>query len=211
MIAKKIAFDTETGGTDPTKHPILTAYFLALDENLEKIDSLDIAIRPEAPFDEITEEALNVNGIKMEEHLARTDLVTRQEAAELIRKFVKKYTGKSKNSALPEPMGHNVQFDLEMLRNQILPGTALKEVFHYRVVDTFPISSLLKEVGLLPKEVGKLTSIAEHYGLGTSGAHDAKFDVYLCVNVYKRMVETLKALKNNAGNSSKNILELIEQ
>jgi DNA polymerase III epsilon subunit-like protein len=205
--AKYICFDTETGGRDETKNPILTAFFLALDENFQELDSLDIAIRPEAPFDLIEDEALGVNGIVMADHMARTDLMSREEAGKAIMAFCKKNKVKSPS----EPMGHNVQFDIDMLKAQLLTRQQYKDSFHYRVVDTFPICNLFKQVGFLPKESGKLTSIADHYGIHYDKAHEAKADVYLCVKVYKKMIETIESLKNNAGASSKSILELIEQ
>lgn len=208
--AKYIAFDTETGGTDPEKHPILTAFFLVLDEDFNEIASLDLAVRPEAPFDVIEAEALAVNNINMEEHLARKDLVSRKEAGTLLKAFVKKHKGTGVHGR-PSPLGHNVQFDIDMLKNQILTKEEYNDIIHYRVVDTSPIANFYKAAGLLPKESGKLTSIAEFYGFEVSGAHDAKFDVYLCLNVYKKMISTLESLKNNSSNSSKSILELIEQ
>ena len=78
-------------------------------------------------------------------------------------------------------------------------------------MDTFPICNLYKHVGLLPKEAGKLTFLADFYQIPYTKAHDAKVDVYLMVNVYRKMIESIENLKNNTGGSSKNILELIEQ
>jgi len=206
--AKYIAFDTETGGTDSLANPILTAFFLILDEDLQEIDSLDLAIRPEAPFDVVEEEALSINGINMEQHLARTDILSRAEASEAITEFIKKH---NKTKTALEPLGHNVAFDIDMLKAQLFTKEQYGKLFHYRVVDTFPISNLLKQVGMLPKEVGKLTTLADHYKIPYEKAHEAKVDVYLCVDVYRNMIKSLKSLMENTGSSSKNILELIEQ
>jgi DNA polymerase III epsilon subunit-like protein len=211
MSCKYIGFDTETGGTNPEKNPILTMYMLALDEDLSPLDSLDLAIRPEAPFDVLEEEALAVNGIDMQKHLARPDLISRAEASQKIKDFVVKNTASKRKDARPQLLGHNVYFDKDMLNFQIMPRAEAELLFHYRIVDTLPVTNFLKLVGLMPKEVGNLTSIGKHFGFDVSGTHDAKVDVLLCIKVYKAMIELVKNLKDNAGVSSKSILELIEQ
>lgn len=89
-----------------------------------------------------------------------------------------------------EPLGHNVSGDIRLVKeNLISEGSWLKYV-SYRTQDTGVVGNFLKKQGKIPKEIsGSLSSLAEHFKIDSSKAHDAKGDVEMTVNVYKEMLK----------------------
>jgi DNA polymerase III epsilon subunit-like protein len=89
-----------------------------------------------------------------------------------------------------EPLGHNVDGDIRLVKeNLISEGSWLKYV-SYRVQDTGVVGNFLKKQGKIPKEIsGSLSSYAEHFKVDNTKAHDAKADVIMCINVYKEMLK----------------------
>ena len=61
-----ICFDTETSGLDHTKYNLLTAHFIILNKDLERIDSLDLKIKH--PHYTIHPKALEINNIDIVSH-----------------------------------------------------------------------------------------------------------------------------------------------
>ena len=207
-----LATDAETGGTDPKVNPILTAYFAALDENFNLVNELSLFI---SPFEGsvVEEEALAANGIRLEEHLARPDILTPAQAAEALLKFlndIQAINGKRKGSS-PMPLGHNVTFDLNMYTEQLIPVKTWDSLVSYKTVDTFVYTNLLKKVEMLPKDLGSLGSLIKFYDIDDLGAHNAKADVHMTISVYRKMTESLLNLKNNVSAQPKiDVLKEIE-
>ncbi len=206
--AKYLALDSETGGVNPKINPILTAYFAAVSEDLVIIDELNLKIKPKDGMI-IEKEALEVNKINMDEHLASPDLVTPEQAKELIQAFNKKHkpSGKSKL----RPLGHNVIFDEMALWEQVMTQDEWEKNVSYGRIDTKVLCDMLKDAGLLPPELGNLGSVSEHFGVSVGTAHEAKSDVLTAINVYAKMLEMLKTLKSGASILTGDLLSQIER
>ena len=73
-------FDCETGGVDPDKHSLLTAYFGIYNEDLVLIDELDLQLKPSDLSKLVVQpEALKVTGIDLNEHLKDPQTITYEE------------------------------------------------------------------------------------------------------------------------------------
>ena len=206
--AKYLAFDTETGGLDETRNPILTAYFAIIGEDYGTLDELYLFIKPEAPFDVVEQGALDVNKIDMAKHLERSDLITREQAKSQLTSFLKKNKPKG---AKVKPLGHNVDFDIRMVKAQILPHKEWESLIHYGKIDTKMAGDLLKEAGWLPPEIGTLGSLVKHFGIAQLGAHDAKNDTLMTVEAYKKLIDMLASKKDSGGDTSLDVLSLLEK
>lgn len=203
-----LAFDTETGGFDPNKNPILTAYFAVVGEDYGILDELYLFIKPESPFEIVEPKSLEVNKIVMSQHLERADLVSRAQAKEALVSFLKK--NKPKGTKL-RPLGHNVEFDIQMLKAQIFKPEEWEDLIHYSKMDTKMSIDLLKDAGWLPGEIGTLESVVKHFSITQLGAHDAKNDTLMMIEAYKKIVDLLASKKSSSSDLSFDVLSLLEK
>jgi DNA polymerase III epsilon subunit-like protein len=206
--AKYIGFDFETGGLDPEKNPILTGYFCALDKDLNILGDLELSILPDSPYAEVDKDALKVNKIDLEKHMAQA--ITRAEASARLGEFLTKFGGKNKKDKnRPRPLGHNVAFDLGFLPQLISKGS-IEERLHYGNICTKVLTDFFKEVGVLPEDVGNLESLVRYFNIPKLNAHTAKDDTLMMVGVYGKMIQMIKS--STGGSSlSVDILSMLEK
>jgi DNA polymerase III epsilon subunit-like protein len=210
---KLIAFDFETGGINPQLNPILTGYFAAIDIDNNIVAELNLKIAPSEQFSVVEPEALKVNGLNMERHLKDPETLSLTEAQIKVSDFIKTYGVKGKKVRKPSPFGHNVHFDIGMATAQLVSKEFWDDYLSYRVVDTFPISSFLKEVGILPPEVGSLESLVSYLNIPKLKAHEAKGDTLMTFGVYLKMIDAVKNLAENSNKStvSNDLLAILEK
>jgi oligoribonuclease (3'-5' exoribonuclease) len=201
-----VAFDLETGGTDEKKNAILTGYFMVLDRDLNLIEDLELYFNP--PETVIIEKgALEANGINMEDHLRRADLVTYQQGAEKLVDLLKR--NKPKRSKL-RPMGYNILFDIKFITQNLIEKESWESLTHYALADAFNIVNFLKDIEFIPQELGSLGSVVKHFSINEGLFHNAKDDVKMSVEVYKKLGDMVSSLKNNNGAQTLDLLEIIE-
>lgn len=205
---KYFAFDFETAGLDPSKSPALTAYFAAVDSNFNIIEDLELQIKPEEPYSLIEEEALKVNNIDLLKHISDPKTISRLEAGEKLKEFLKKHKGKTR--AKPRPLGHNVMFDIAFTR-QLLSQSEWESSVHYGVVCTSVTTTVLKDAGILPEIVGNLSSLVKHFGVEQRNAHTAKDDVLMMIDVYAKMIQMLKANTEGSSDLAVDVLSMLEK
>lgn len=208
---KYLAFDTETGGLNPNTSPILTAYFAVVGEDFGIIEEIFLKIRPEAPFEEISKEALGVNKIDIAKHLESPDTLSRGQASEKLYDLIKKYQPRKYPglSSKLRPLGQNIEFDIDMIRTQLIPKEDWEKYVHYSKVDTKMIADFLKDAGWLPPEIGRLDSMVRHFDIPMLDTHDAKNDTLMTIEVYKKFTDLLSQRKNT--DFSVDILSLLEK
>lgn len=189
-----IFFDLETGGLDWIKHPIIQLAAVAVDAELNEIESFECKLK----FDMASAdpEALLMN--HYDSDVWEKDAIEQKDAISRFGKFLNKYSDIERISMRGNPYrvaqlaGHNAQgFDFEFVRhlykvhNAFLPAS-------YRVLDTLQRASwFFFENPELPKpEDLKLGTLAKHFGVEVDGsAHDALTDARMTIGIYKRMVE----------------------
>jgi len=205
-----LAFDSETGGLNPSTADILTLYMAVVDENFKVLEELDLKLKPDQSRLPVAEAgALKVNGIDLHKHLADPETITYSEAKEKIVVLLKKYLKKRGRYSNLTPLGQNVDFDIKWLQYHILPEDEYDEYVHYGKMDTKMISDFFKSCGWFPKDVGNLGSIAKHLNITLSNAHNARADTLACVEVYKKMVELMES-KKDGGGQSVDLIALLE-
>jgi DNA polymerase III alpha subunit (gram-positive type) len=206
---KYLAFDTETGGLFPHKNPVLTAYFAVVGEDFGIIDELDLRIKPEAPFLEVDAGALEVNKIDLAKHVEDPRTVSREEASRLLVQFLKKNKPAGRSPKL-RPMGHNIDFDINMIKAQLIAPETYEDLLHYGKVDTKMVIDFLKDSDWLPQDIGRLESAVRYFGITQLGAHDAKNDTLMMIEVYTKLVDILRNSKKSSV-TSLDILSLLEK
>lgn len=193
---KLMPFDCETGGVDPKKSDLLTAYFCITDENLNVIDELDLKLKPDSGDVRAEADALKVNGIILEEHLADPETITYSEGSKKLKEFLKKHSPKKRGI---RPAGHNIAFDIGFVTEHLISKEEWDSFCHYRVLDTTPICTFLQDIAVWPARVGSLTSIVEYLGLPMLKAHTAKDDVLMWVSAYKKIKEQFISIAKGGG------------
>lgn len=166
--------DTETGGRDPARHPLLTVGLVTLTPAGEVTRPLHLRVR-HAQYD-VDAEAMAVNGIDLEAHDAAA------QPPEVVADAIRAYAREAGRVILG---GHNLTFDTGFLR-PLLPD--LSALFRRGRVDTKLSAQFLIHAGLLPRKVGTgLDRLAGHFGLEYQ-AHDALEDAAVTARVYAELL-----------------------
>lgn len=179
---KRLFIDTETTGLSPTKHQVLTLGMVIAQIKDNKINLLDekhLFIKHKKyninPF------AMRVNKINILEH--NKIGLTPKSACKKINSFLEN------NSLFNTPIvGHNVSFDINFL-NSLFSTECLDYPFHIQKEDTRLMWNNLKKQGLInPLYNSKLKTIAEHFQIDYSKAHNALSDCHITAQVYHRLM-----------------------
>lgn len=180
-----LVFDCETTGLVANCN-VLTAYFIILDNEYNIIDELDLKIK--YPFYIIFPKALEINKIDILEHDKKA--ISKNEATNSLINFLKKYETKF------TIIGHNINFDIDMLKNNnILSENDINIYFEPQYLDTYLLAKKLKK----EKKISKLQSLSLSklcYYLDINlesncnlDFHNAKYDTYMTINLYKKLIE----------------------
>jgi DNA polymerase III epsilon subunit-like protein len=208
-----IPFDTETGGLNPDTTDVLTLYMAVMDEEFKILDELDLKLKPDGGRLPIAEaEALAVNKINLQEHMANPATITYSEAKEKIVTMLKKYLKKNGRYSNLIPLGHNVPFDVGYTQKYILPKDEWEKILHYAYFDTSPIVTFLKRCGWFPRELGNLGSVVDFMNVPKRAAHNAKEDTLMCADVAKAMIAMMISKKNSSssGSQQQDLISLLE-
>ena len=209
MSQLTLAFDTETGGLNPKKEDLLTAYFCILDQDFKLIDEIYLKLKPDNGRLPIANPgALKVNKIDLKKHLEDPETITYSEANKKLIAFLKKHHKKSGRFNNLRPLGHNIQFDIDYCQEYIISRDEWDSLIHYAKVDSKGIVDFLKDCQWLPPELGKLETVARHFGIPIREAHNAREDTLMCVEAYKKIVEMVKAKKDSSR--SEDLISLLE-
>jgi len=169
-----IFVDTETGGRDPARHPLLTVGLVTLTPAGQVTRPLHLRVR-HGQYD-VDPEAMAVNGIDLDAHHAAA------EPPEAVADAVRAYARETGQVILG---GHNLHFDTGFLR-PLLPD--LGQVFRRGRVDTKLSAQFLIHAGLLPRKLGTgLDQLAGHFGFEYR-AHDALEDAAVTARVYAELL-----------------------
>lgn len=193
-MRKYFLFDTETGGLDAKTISLLSFFGLVLDQDLTPIDTIDLVIRPDDGIYHLDIEAMKVNRINILDHHEKT--ITECEAGKALQNFLFKHTAAiSPRPFTLIPTGHNIgRLDIPM-GERLVGFDNWDRSMSRRTLDTGTIAQFLMLQGILPETNNcSLRQLCEHYKIDYSGAHNAKSDVYITLEVLKAMVKERPAI-----------------
>ncbi|MBS1661748.1 MAG: 3'-5' exonuclease [Bacteroidetes bacterium] len=182
MKADKILFiDTETGGTDPASHSLLSLALVVWKE-MEILASLEILINDGQL--NVTEKALEINGIDLDNH--RKKALPPATAIKKLDRFLNTHFQKEEKITLG---GHNITFDVNFLNTFLTRnGYSFGSRFSHRYVDT---SSILFYLYLTKKLKRKLTASQDafdYFGIAVDGRHTALGDAIATAQLFTNLV-----------------------
>ena len=190
----------------------MTAYFVIHNEDGDFLEDLELFMKPDEGEFTVTQEALDVTGIDLKNHLEDPRTVPYSEAKETLMAFLEKHKIKGKRNHFT-PCGQNIGFDEGFVMGVLVPQEEWRKLVHYRAIDTLQILTFLQDVGFLPKELGNLGSQVEYFGIPVGKAHDAKGDVRMTVDVYRAYCKMMAGAKDNISGAStnNNLLSIVER
>lgn len=204
-------YDCETGGKNSKVNSLLTAYFAVYDNNLILIDDLYLQLKPNEIEDlNVEAEALKVNKINLRDHVEDPSTLTYEDGKARLLELLNTYKIPKKRKHY-RPCGHNIAFDNNFLFDQLISQEEWEETVHYNPIDTLRITTFLQDVGMLPPELGRLTSLAEYFGIPFEEAHNAREDIKMNVEVYKALKKIMKTHKMNSIAGAESLLKIIEE
>ena len=175
-------YDSETGGTDPTRHDIIEVGCILTDPSGERLQSeYATKILPERP---VEPDAARVNGYDMQRW--KVEAVSLEIAINHI-------LAMGRGAVF---LAHNAAFDWSFLQTAI-DKLGKRWICSYRL-DTITLALPLLRAGKVSDL--KLSTLVRYFGIEQKNSHSAMSDVYACREVYLRLMKLYsKAL--DAGES----------
>lgn len=194
-----LGIDCETGGLT-NKFTLLQAYFGIYDKNLNLINELKLNIKPKDNMYIVTPEALEVNKINLKEHSLTA--LTIEEASEKLIIFLHKNKECLDSGFIP--IGHNLSFDYDFIFNTLINRADFERFCHHSYLDTKQTSEFLIRAGLIAPESTKLKNLAKYFNLPheEQKLHDSSYDVKITIQVYEKILNLVKNLKENSNEDS---------
>jgi len=176
--------DTETGGLDASRNPIIQAAWIIEDDSGEVIQERAMDIVPERD-DEFNLGALEINGFTLERLKAGKGLAYMMDMLKI--------------DCLPRMglwvCGHNVQFDINFLHAAAKKSNYYLSMFldTRLVLDTRSILAYYKKLKIVSPNDCKLTTACKYFGIEID-AHDALSDI----RATRRLYQILDGLAESA-------------
>lgn len=185
--------DTETGGLHPQNNPICEIAFVVLNNKLEEVDRYSAInkgynnIQTGEPL-KYDQRALDVHGISMKEINAGISI---EQSVKNMDEIFSKYSKKTSKVVL---VGHNMDFDMKMLRYAY--AVCKKDITKYtfeNVQDTLKISHMAwgHDDSM---ENFKLPTCCERIGVSIADSHRALGDVLSTVKLFQHHVLNLRSV-----------------
>lgn len=209
-----LGFDLETGGFDKKKHTITEAYFAIWDENWNFVEDLHMYLKNDAGEVIGEQEAFRATGIDPELLLTSPNTLTYTQGRIKLLSLLERHKIPKKRIHY-RPLGQNIiAFDIPFMQEQgFLSETQLKKAgIHHNALDSTCIVTWLKDMGVLPSDVGNLGSLVDYFNLPKGTAHRAKDDVWMQMEVYRKLCDLFrKNVATGLGSSADNdLLKIVE-
>ena len=165
-----LGFDTETGGIGDDKS-LLTAYFgfyELVNGKFNKLDELDLKIKPDDNVYHLTAESLEINKINIIEH--NKVAIFEKIAGQQLYKKLQEWHVVSKEKLIP--VGHNINFDIRKVTTTLISIGSWEGFVSYRVMDTCTIAQFYRICGKLPDNLScSLGHLSGYYKVQVNGKH----------------------------------------
>jgi len=182
MIDEKLLFvDTETGGTDPDVHSLLSIG-LVVWQDFHVVDSLELLVKDTEL--RASPEALAINKINLKEHFETAlDL---DIAMERLLSFLRK---NFMNGEKVTVAGHNISFDIQFLKKFFKRNRLeYSRFFSHRSIDTSAILYYLFLRGTMIKKSISSDSAFDEFGIKVNARHSALDDALATAQLFNKLL-----------------------
>lgn len=178
--------DTETGGTDPNFHSILSVGLVRWEAGVIT-EQAEWYVYEEPMI--VTREAMQVNGINVADSSQRW--LSPVVVANSIYGALCKY-GENDSKYRPMLGGHNTSFDIRFLERLHRLANNARYPFSYRYVDTMSVACFLLDIGLIDVPKVSLEELCKYFGIETGLQHSALADAVAAALVYTCFVKMVR-------------------
>lgn len=205
MKSDKILFiDTETGGLDPIKNSLLSIAFIVWQE-FKIVDTKEILINDGVL--NVTEYALQINGINIEEH--KKVAIKPPEAINELDHFLSIYFTPDEKITLG---GHNINFDVNFLRQFLSENNySFNKRFSHRYVDTATILYYLYLSGKIEQKALSSQEAFEFFGISLDNRHTALGDAIATAKLFSILLKKIYKNVKIRTLDNRNLPNLFEQ
>jgi DNA polymerase III epsilon subunit-like protein len=202
MKADKILFiDTETGGIDPASHSLLSLALVVWKE-LEVRASIEILVNDGVL--NITEKALEINGIDLAEHKKKA--VSPVLALQQFNQFLDIHFSKDEKIILG---GHNINFDVNFLNAFLTRNDYnFQQRFSHRFVDTSSILFYLYLTGKIKRKLTASQDAFDYFGITVPGRHTALGDAFATAQLFSKLINVLYREPRGRSSPAKDMSDL---
>jgi hypothetical protein len=210
-----LGFDLETGGFDKYNHTITEAYFAIWDKKWNLLDELHLYLKNDNGKIHGEEQAFRVTGIDPESQLLDPNTLTYTEGRAKLLEMLAKHKIPKKRTHF-RYLGQNITyFDIPFMEAQgfLTEDQAKKAGINHNPLDTTNIVTWLKDMEMLPSNVGSISSLIEYFELPKGKAHQARDDVHMQKEIYIRLCNLIKdASKANllSQGQDNDLLKIVE-
>lgn len=182
---EKILFiDTETGGLDPSKHSLLSIAMVVW-ENKEIKDSIELLINDGKLC--VTDEALSINNINIENH--KKSAISPTEAINQILQFIASHFPENKKITIA---GHNVHFDVNFMSTFFSNNNKdFSSYFSHRIIDTSSILYYLYLAGQINQKAISSDKAFELFDIEVKGRHTALGDAMATAELFNKLLSLM--------------------
>lgn len=184
-----LALDCEHGGfIEGRPLTLLEAWLGIYNEDWQLQDALHLEVQPEDGMFMVQGEALAINKIDLIEH--SRNAMTFKEAKPLVYDFIKQWSNDGANKLIP--VGHNVEGDINLVRDFCISRGAWCNHVSYRTLDSGIIAQFFRAAGILPHNIrGALGELCKFYNIKLDNAHTAAADAHASAMLVKHFLSMM--------------------
>ena len=185
MKDRLLFIDTETGGLDPDRHSLLSLGMVVWEDG-RIIGSEELLIND--GILSVTEEALSINRIDIEEH--KLSAISPLKAVDEMLAFTgRHFPGQAKITLA----GHNVHFDTGFLKRLFSQNDRdFNRYFSHRVIDTSSILHYLYLAGRIKQKAVSSGDAFELFGIEVRGRHTALGDAMATAELFTKLLSVIE-------------------
>lgn len=180
-----VFIDTETGGTDPDKHSLLSIGVCIWDIEYGILDYKEFYVENDEYV--ITKHAQKMNKFNIYEHEIKA--MSQIDVINSLLTFCENYF--SKNVAFPL-IGHNIQFDVNFLKKLFKNNNrSFNQYFSHRYIDTYSVFKTCVLAGLIDKNIDSSAEAFSYFDIKVEKRHSALGDCIATVKLYEKLISLL--------------------
>lgn len=181
-----VFIDTETGGTIPTKHSLLSVGVVIWDRYEGVISKREFIIKHKRYY--VTEKAKEINKFERE-YYNNNGMDEKQFINEFLEYL---YCFFDYTVAIPI-IGHNIQFDVNFLKAVFRKNNrSFNQYFSHRFIDTYSVYKTCVLAGLIESNINSSADAFRYFNIKVDGRHSALGDAIATLTLYEKLINLIK-------------------
>lgn len=181
-----VFIDTETGGTNPSKHSLLSVGVVIWNKNKGIISKKEFILKHDKYC--VTAKARQIN--KFDEAYYNENGIDEKKFINDFLEYL--YIYFERTVAIPI-VGHNVQFDVNFLKVVFKKNNrSFYQYFSHRIIDTYSVYKTCVLAGLIEVNINSSTEAFRYFNIKVNGRHSALGDAMATIVLYEKLIDLIK-------------------